>query len=136
MGFLDNIANKLTEKPGKKLTRCKECGHLCHGYPVENWYAPLVKKGIRLAGVTLGSVLGSPSGGPIAEGGANKLLDIRLKNGKLIVYEFKCDDCGREFFRLMPDEEDYYAPTKEEENENNINNRELLKRALDQKYGI
>ncbi|MBP3823204.1 MAG: hypothetical protein J6I36_07280 [Bacteroidaceae bacterium] len=136
MGFFDNIANKFTEKPGKKLTRCKKCNHLCHGYPVENWSAPLVKKGIRLAGVTMGSVFGIPGGGPIAEGGANKLLDTRLKNGNLIVYEFECDDCGKEFFRLMPDDEDYYVPTEEEESENNKKNRDILKQALDQKWGI
>lgn len=92
---------------------------LCYGYPVENWSAPLVKKGIRLAGVTIGSVFGIPGGGPLAEGGANRLLDTRLKNDNLIVYEFECNHCGKEFFRLMPDDEDYYEPTEEEESENN-----------------
>ena len=135
MGFFDNIANKFTEKPGKKLTRCKKCGKTCHGYPIEDWSAPLVKKGIRLAGVTIGSLFGFPGGGPVAEGVANKLLDTRLKNGKLIMYEFKCEDCGGEFYRLMPDEMIYYAPTEEEESENNKSNRELFKQALEQEFG-
>lgn len=136
MGFFDNIANKFTEKPGKKFTRCKYCGHYCHGYPVENWSAPLVKKGIRIAGDVIARVHGLPGGGPIAEAGANRLLDTRLKNGKLIVYEFECNECGEWFFRLMPDDEGYYVPTEEEESENNKNNRDILKQALDQKWGI
>ena len=87
----------------------------------------MVKKGIRLAGVTIGSVFGIPGGGPLAEGGANRLLDTRLKNDNLIVYEFECNHCGHKFFRLMPDDEFYYEPTEEEENENNKKNRDILK---------
>lgn len=136
MGFFDDIASKFTEQPGKKLTTCKKCKLLCHGYPVENWNAPLIKKGIRLGGTIIGGVSGLPGGGPISEAMANRFLDTRLKNGNLIVYEFKCDHCGKEFFRLMPEEEDYYVPTEEEESENNKKNRELLKEALDQKYGL
>lgn len=59
-----------------------------------------------------------------------------MKHANLVVYEFRRDNCGREFFRLMPDDEFYYEPTKEEESQNNLNNRELLKQALDQKYGV
>lgn len=136
MGVLDRIAEKFTEKPGKKMTRCKDCNHLCYGYPVEDWSAPLMKKGARLIGATVGGILGIPCGGPVGEGAANKLLDVRLKHANLVVYEFRCDNCGREFFRLMPDDEFYYEPTKEEESQNNLNNRELLKQALDQKYGV
>ena len=84
----------------------------------------------------LEGVYGVSGGGPIGEGVANKLLDIRLKNGSLVVYEFECDHCGREFFRLMQDEEFYYEPTEEEEKIDNKENRELLKQALDQKYGM
>ena len=134
MGFFNKITEKFSEKPGKKLTRCKKCNYLCHGYPVENWKAPLLKKGARLAGVTFGSIHGLPGGGPIAEAAANRFIDKRLKNGNLIVYEFECDNCGKEFFRMMPDDEDYYVPTEDEENENNKKNRELLEQALDQKY--
>ena len=136
MGFFDRTAKKFTEKPGKKLTRCKKCNEPCYGYPVENCKAPLIKKGARLLGATLGGIFGVPGGGPIGDGIANKLLDLRLKNGNLIVYEFDCEHCGHEFFRLMQDEEFYYEPTKEEEEKNNKENRELLKQALDQKYGI
>lgn len=136
MGFFDNIANKFTEKPEKKLTLCKDCNHLCHGYPVEKRSAPLAKKLFRLAGAAIGGACEVPGGGPISESVAKRALDTRMKNGKLIVYEFKCDDCGREFFRIMPCDEVYYLPTVEEEKENNKICIELLREALEQKYEL
>ena len=136
MGSFDRIAEKFTEKPGKKMTRCKGCNNLCYGYPVEKWEAPLIKTGARFVGSIIGGVHGVPSGSSIGEIVGNKLLDLRLKNSSLIVYQFECEYCNREFFRLMPDEEFYYEPTEEEEKINNKENRELLKQALDKKYGL
>lgn len=132
MEFFNKIANKFTEKPGKKLTRCKYCKGLCHGYPVEDWKDPFLKGLFRLIGVTIGSVNELPGGGTIAETVANRLFDTRLKNDNLIVYKFECDNCGNDFLRLMPDKEFYYEPTEEEEKENNKKCRELLVYVLDQ----
>lgn len=63
MGFFDKIAERFTEKPGKKFTRCKGCNYPCHGYPVDDWKAPLMKKGARLAGVVIAAAHGLPGGG-------------------------------------------------------------------------
>lgn len=136
MGFFDYIANKFTEKKGSKATDCNKCSYGCIGYPVEDPSAPLINKGIRLVGATIGGVLGVNCGGSIAEPIGKKIIDNRLRNGKWIVYKFRCEHCNNVFFRMMPEDESYYVPTKEQELERNIQNRELIMKAWETRYDI